>query len=93
MKIPLFNPDLLCYPDLPDSESLKGLVFSLWVMLEAGGGFIGSSLGGLAADGLGFQWATGVEAGVLAASVAGVGIYWGVGGKGASRGAWDWGQK
>ena len=33
-------------------------------MLEAGGGYLGSTLGALAYDLLGFQWATVVESGV-----------------------------
>ena len=35
-----------------------------WVMLEAGGGYLGSTLGAFAYDLLGFQWATVVESGV-----------------------------
>ena len=37
---------------------------SRWVMLEAGGGYLGSTLGAFAYDLLGFQWATVVESGV-----------------------------
>ena len=33
-------------------------------MLEAGGGYLGSTLGALAYDLLGFEWATVVESGV-----------------------------
>ena len=33
-------------------------------MLEAGGGYLGSTLGAFAYDLLGFQWATVVESGV-----------------------------
>jgi hypothetical protein len=32
---------------------VKALVFSLWVMLEAAGGYLGSTLGGLAYDSVG----------------------------------------
>ena len=38
--------------------------FLRWVMLEAGGGYLGSTLGAFAYDVFGFQWATVVESGV-----------------------------
>ena len=54
---------------LPDGQAVKARVFSLWVMLEAAGGYLGSTLGGAAFDSLGFEWASVVEAAVMAATV------------------------
>jgi len=44
-------------------------------MLEAGGGYLGSTLGAFAYDLLGFQWATVVESGVMAGTVLVLGVY------------------
>jgi predicted MFS family arabinose efflux permease len=46
---------------LPDSEQVKALVFSLWVMLEAAGGYLGATIGGFAYDRVGFELAGMVE--------------------------------
>ena len=44
--------------DLPDTDQTKGMVSSLWIVGICLGGYLGSSLGGLAFDKLGFEVGT-----------------------------------
>ena len=54
---------------LPDSDKVKGMIFSVWVLVEAGGNYLGSTVGSLAYDSTGFEWAAGLEAVVIMVSV------------------------
>jgi len=61
---------------LPDNDKVKSMVSSLWVVSDCGGGYIGSTLGSIAYDRIGFQWATVMETGALAITVGVLIIYW-----------------
>merc|ERR1712106_533282 len=54
---------------LPDNEQTKGMVSSLWVISDCIGGYIGSTLGSVAYDNIGFENGTMAEAGALAITV------------------------
>eukprot|EP00091_Calanus_sinicus_P011034 TRINITY_DN25163_c0_g1_i1.p1 TRINITY_DN25163_c0_g1~~TRINITY_DN25163_c0_g1_i1.p1 ORF type:complete len:108 (+),score=39.59 TRINITY_DN25163_c0_g1_i1:324-647(+) len=43
---------------LPESEQIKSMVSSLWVVADCAGGFLGSSVGSIAFDMLGFRRGT-----------------------------------
>jgi len=60
---------------LPDNDQTKGMVSSLWVISDCAGGFIGSSLGSIAYDSIGFENGTMVEAGALAFTVILIAVY------------------
>jgi len=51
---------------LPDTEQVSSMVSSLWVVSDCFGGYIGSTLGSVAYDKIGFEMGTLVETGVLA---------------------------
>ena len=54
---------------LPNNEKTQGMVTSLWLVGDSAGGYVGSSLGGLAYDKLGFEQGTLVESVIMATSV------------------------
>ena len=66
---------LLCMMDsvfasgLPDKEQTRAMVSSLWVISDCIGGYLGTSLGSLAFDNLGFAASTMVMAAVTLSSV------------------------
>jgi len=59
---------------LPETEQVKSMVSSLWVVMDCLGGYIGSTLGSVAYDQLGFKMGTLIESGALAVTVLGIGI-------------------
>ena len=60
---------------LPDNEQTKGMVSSLWVMSDCAGGYIGSTLGSIAYDNVGFENGTIAEAGALGLTVVIICVY------------------
>ena len=60
---------------LPDNEQTKGMVSSLWVVADCAGGYLGSTLGSIAYDNIGFENGTMAEAGALAITVVMLCIY------------------
>ena len=60
---------------LPDNEQTKGMVSSLWVITDCIGGYIGSTLGSVAYDNIGFENGTMAEAGALAITVVLLCVY------------------
>ena len=54
---------------LPESEQTKGMVSSLWVVADCIGGYVGSSVGGLAYDQVGFRAGTLLEVFIMSASL------------------------
>ena len=60
---------------LPDSEQTNGMVSSLWVVSDCFGSYIGSTLGSVAFDNIGFEKGTMVESGAMAITVLLLFIY------------------
>ena len=60
---------------LPDNEQTKCMVSSLWVVSDCAGGYIGSTLGSIAYDNIGFENGTMAEAGALAITVVLLCVY------------------
>ena len=54
---------------LPDNDQVKGMVSSLWVVAICVGGYLGSSLGGVAYDTVGFEDGTFAMSIAMAVSV------------------------
>ena len=54
---------------LPDNDQVKGMVSSLWVVAICVGGYLGSSLGGVAYDTVGFEDGTFAMSITMAVSV------------------------
>ena len=65
--------------ELPDSEQTRGMVSSFWVVSDCAGGFIGSALGSVAFDILGFRKGTMVMAWTMVGTVAVIGAYFVIG--------------
>ena len=60
---------------LPDNEQTNGMVSSLWVVSDCIGGYLGSTLGSMAYDNIGFENGTMVEAAALTVTVVVLAIY------------------
>ena len=60
---------------LPDNEQTNGMVSSLWVVSDCFGSYLGSTLGSIAFDNMGFENGTMVESGALALTVVVLCIY------------------
>jgi len=54
---------------LPDSEQVKSMVSSIWIVADNLGGYAGSTLGGYAYDSIGFEAGTLIEVGALGSTV------------------------
>merc|ERR1712083_1207486 len=54
--------------EAPDNEQAQGMVSSLYVMGDCTGAYLGSALGGLAYQSLGFETATYIPIGVITSS-------------------------
>ena len=60
---------------LPDNEQTNGMVSSLWVVSDCIGGYLGTTLGSIAFDNIGFEAGTMAEAGALALTVLVLCVY------------------
>jgi len=54
---------------LPKSDQVTGMISSLWVSADSIGCFLGSTLGSVASDNIGFEWASLVETSVIGSTV------------------------